>query len=185
MKTLFLTLAMLPAFIFVFGQNYTSGQNGGETQSDFYSPSKVYYGGGLNLTFGSITEVGISPLVGYKVTPQFSVGSQLTYQYFKYDRSNYDYSATNYGASLFSRYRFVPQVYGHIEFSMMNYEFQDYYGGSNREWVPFLFVGGGFSQPISNNTWVNAQLLFDVIQDENSPFEDWEPFYSIGIGVGF
>jgi len=28
-------------------------------------------------------------------------------------------------------------------------------------------------------------LLFDVIQDENSPFEDWEPFYSIGIGVGF
>ncbi|MCK3684400.1 hypothetical protein [Maribellus sp. YY47] len=185
MKTLFLTLAMLSAFIVAFGQNYTSAQKRGEGQSEDYSPSKVYYGGGLNLTFGSITEVGISPLVGYKATPQFSVGSQLTYQYFRYDRAGYDYSATNYGGSLFSRYRFVPQLYGHVEFSMMNYEFQSVYTGSNRDWVPFLFVGGGFSQPISKNTWINAQLLFDVIQDENSPFEDWEPFYTIGIGVGF
>jgi hypothetical protein len=27
--------------------------------------------------------------------------------------------------------------------------------------------------------------LFDVIQDENSPYEDWDPIISIGGGVGF
>ncbi len=185
MKKAFLTLVIAATVAFVYGQNNTTAQKSAGSPNEVYTPSKFYYGGGLNLTFGSVTEVGISPLIGYKVTPQFSVGSQLTFEYFKYDRGSYDYNATNYGASLFTRYRFVPQVYAHMEFSMMNYDFQTYQGDSNRDWVPFLFVGGGFSQPLSKNTWVNAQLLFDVIQDENSPYKDWEPFYTIGVGVGF
>ena len=185
MKKLLLSFVVLAAVIAASGQDYDYSGNRDKSQTDYFSPSRFYYGGGLNLTFGSITEVGVSPMIGYKITPQFSFGSQLTYQYFKYDQGYYDYKATNYGASLFSRYRFIPQLYGHIEYSMMNYEFQNYAGMSNREWVPFLFVGGGFSQPIANNTWINAQLLFDVIQDENSPYDDWEPFYTIGIGVGF
>ncbi|MFV0590587.1 MAG: hypothetical protein ACK5M7_04320 [Draconibacterium sp.] len=185
MKKLLLTIAIISVVISSYAQNYFSTQEDENTAAETYTPSKVYYGGGINLTFGSVTEVGISPLVGYKVTPQLSVGSQLTYEYFKVKRSGYDYSATNYGASAFTRYRFVPQLYGHLEFSMMNYEFQNYMGKNSRDWVPFLFVGGGFSQPISKNTWINAQLLFDVIQDENSPYDDWEPFYTIGFGVGF
>ncbi len=184
MKKILLTVVLAAAFVLANAQSYSQTGTSSETD-DIFSPSKIYYGGGLNLTFGSITEVGISPMIGYKVTPQFSVGSQLTYQYYKYDQGSYDYKATNYGASVFSRYRFIPEIYGHVEFSMMNYEFQNYYSGSSRDWVPFLFVGGGFSQPISNNTWINAQLLFDVIQDENSPYDDWEPFYTIGFGIGF
>jgi len=27
--------------------------------------------------------------------------------------------------------------------------------------------------------------LFDVIQDDNSPYENWDPIISIGAGVGF
>jgi hypothetical protein len=29
------------------------------------------------------------------------------------------------------------------------------------------------------------EVLFDVLQDSNSPYEDWAPFVSIGVGVGF
>jgi hypothetical protein len=67
----------------------------------------------------------------------------------------------------------------------MNYKM--FYGvdDSNREWVSFLFLGGGFSQPISKNTWFTAEVLFDVLQNENSPYAAWEPFFSVGFGVGF
>ena len=67
----------------------------------------------------------------------------------------------------------------------MNYKFYNDLGGSERKWVPFLFLGGGMSQPISPNTWFNAQVLFDVLQNENLPYSSWEPFFSVGFGVGF
>ena len=55
----------------------------------------------------------------------------------------------------------------------------------DRKVAPMFFVGGGYSQPISRNTWLNAQVLFDVLNHENSPYKDWEPYFSLGIGVGF
>ena len=58
-------------------------------------------------------------------------------------------------------------------------------GGSERDWVPFLFLGGGYIQPLGDRTWLTVEILFDVLQDDKSPYEDWEPFLSIGVGVGF
>ena len=49
----------------------------------------------------------------------------------------------------------------------------------------FTFVVGGYSRQIGKNTRLNAQILWDVLQDSNSPYKTYEPFYSIGIGVGF
>jgi hypothetical protein len=148
--------------------------------------SKFYYGGYLNLTFGSYTAIGVSPLIAYKINPKLSAGTTLTYEYISDNRyAGYTYKASNYGASIFSRYRIIPQIYLHAEFSEMNYDSYASYGDNNRYWVPFLFLGGGFSQPISPNTWVNTQILFDVIQNENSPYSRGAPFFSIGFGVGF
>jgi hypothetical protein len=67
----------------------------------------------------------------------------------------------------------------------MNYKLFDSTGDSDRQWVPFLFLGGGFSQPITKNTWFTAEVLFDVLQNEHSPYKSWEPFFSVGFGVGF
>jgi hypothetical protein len=151
-----------------------------EVQELGFDKSKVYYGGYMNLSFGTFTVIGVQPLVGYKFTPQLSAGIQLSYEYSSYDNT----SASNYGGSLFGRYRILPQLYGHAEFSAINYD-PIYSVENNRTWVPFLFLGGGYSQPISKNVWLNAQVLFDVLQVENSPYESWEPFFSIGFGVGF
>lgn len=150
-----------------------------------FDKSKLYYGGYLNLSFGSYTRIGIEPLVGYKLTPKFSLGGKLSYNYVNDKRYDQEYSSNNYGFSVFSRYRVTSRLYGHAEFSSVNYEFFYTDGSSNREWVPFLFLGGGFSQPITKNSWLTAEVLFDVLQDENSPYKDWEPFFSIGVGVGF
>lgn len=150
-----------------------------------FDKSKLYFGGYANMSFGKYTVIGVQPLVGYKLIPQFSVGAKLSYEYIEDKRYVEDYSTSNYGASVFSRLRILPTLYAHAEFSSMNYDLQYSAGESNRKWIPFLYVGGGYSQRISKNTYLNAQILFDVINNNNSPYKDWEPYYSVGIGVGF
>jgi hypothetical protein len=150
-------------------------------ETEGFDKTRLYYGGYMNLSFGTYTAIGIEPLVAYKFTPQFSLGVKLTYEYSNYDIS----SASSYGGSLFGRYRVMPRLYVHAEFSEVNYELFYYSGVTHRTWVPFLFLGGGFSQPVSENVWLNTQILFDALQNENSPYERWEPFFSIGFGVGF
>lgn len=147
--------------------------------------SKLYFGGNIGLTFGSYTMIGVYPLVGYKLTPKLSAGLKLSYQYVSDSRYSQTYTTSNYGWSVFSRYRLIPSLYVHAEYEMINYELYNYDGTSNREWVPFLLLGAGYSQSIGGAAWVNVQVLFDVLQDENSPYNQWDPFFSVGVGVGF
>jgi hypothetical protein len=139
----------------------------------------------LGFSFGNYTMIAVRPLIGYKVTPKLSAGLKFSYEYIQDKRYSETYTTSNYGVSVFSRYRIVPQLYVHAEYAAFNYELYNPLGESNREWVPFLFVGAGYSQPIGGNAWLNAQVLFDVLQSSKSPYNDWEPFYSIGVGVGF
>ncbi len=186
MKFVILLLITSCISVFASAQNTdtTYVEDPFEKQSSF-DKSKLYYGGYVNVAFGSYTVIGATPLVGYKVSPKFSVGTQLTYEYVKDKRYSFTEEYSNYGLSVFTRYRVIPQLYAHAEFSEMNYKLYYSDGGSTREWVPFLWLGGGFSQPVSRNTWFNIQVLFDVINHENSPYRDWEPYYSVGFGVGF
>ncbi|MCF6356403.1 MAG: hypothetical protein L3J54_01230 [Draconibacterium sp.] len=150
-----------------------------------FDKSKMYFGGYANMSFGSYTVIGVQPLVGYKLTPKFSIGGKVSYEYIKDKRYLEDYTTSNYGASVFSRLRILPTFYGHVEFSSMSYDLYDAEGNNSRKWVPFLYVGGGYSQRLTKNSYLNAQILFDVINSDNSPYKSWEPYYSVGIGVGF
>ena len=146
---------------------------------------KIYFGGNIGLSFGSYTMIGVYPLIGYKFTPKLSAGIKLAYEYITDKRYSTNYTTSNYGGSIFTRYRLIPAVYLHAEYATLNYELYNAIGESNREWVPFLLVGVGYSQSVGGNVWVNAQVLFDVLQSSKSPYNDWEPFISVGEGVGF
>ena len=142
----------------------------------------IFYGGYINLSFGSYTVIGIEPMVGYKLTPKLSTGVKVRYNYIKDDRYAQSYSTSTYGGSIFGRYLVTPKFYAQAEAASYNYE---YYLSGERDWVPFVLLGGGFIQPLGERTWLNVEILFDVLQDDKSPYEDWEPFFSIGIGAGF
>jgi hypothetical protein len=146
---------------------------------------KIYYGGNMGLTVGTYTRIGVYPLIAYKITPKLSVGLKFAYEYIRDNRYDGTYQTSNYGASIFSRYRIIPPIYVHVEYAQLNYELYNAIGESNREWVPFLLVGGGYSQRLSPNTWLNIEVLFDVLQDERSPYTAWNPIFSVGVGVGF
>ena len=158
-------------------------------------PSKWYYGGTVGFNFwGDYFYLSVNPLIGYQVSPKFSVGGKVQYAYI--NDSRYDpleLTSHNYGAGIFARFRPIYQVYLHAEFDYASYEnYTVYtplvgqpYAESERNWVPFLLLGGGFVQRVGPNASVYVEVLFDVIQDENSPYEDWDPIISVGGGVGF
>lgn len=145
---------------------------------------RLYFGGYFNLSLGKYTLLGIEPMVGFKLTQRLSVGAKIRYDYISDKRYSETYNASNYGASLFTRFN-LKRIYLHAEYAGYNYKLYNELGNSHREWIPFLFLGAGFSQRLGGRTSLNAQILFDVLHDDGSPYGNWEPFYSIGIGVGF
>ena len=183
-KSVIIAMFLIYVFQYVKAQDTTQVASANTEQKTPLS-EKIYYGGNIGLSFGSYTMIGIYPLIAYKMTPKLSIGAKIAYEYIQDKRYSETYSTSNYGASIFTRYRVLRPLYLHVEFAGLNYELYDILGESNREWIPFLFVGAGYSQPIGKNTWLNVQILFDVLQNEKSPYENWTPFYNVGIGVGF
>jgi len=146
---------------------------------------KIYFGGGIGLSIGTYTRIAIYPMIGYKIVPKLSAGLEIGYEYISDNRYDQHYNTSNYGGSVFTRYRVIPQIFLHAEYAMYNYEL--YYADqtSSREWIPFLFLGGGYSQSIGPRTWAYASVKFDVLQNDNSPYKNWAPFWSVGISHGF
>jgi len=147
--------------------------------------SPIYYGGTIGFNFGDFTRISVNPMVGYRVTPQLSAGVKVGYEYVRDKRFDETFTSHNFGGSAFGRYRFIPQLYVHAEFAYIGYDLPVSPTDSEREWVPFLLLGGGYVQRISPKASAYVEVLFDVLQDSKSPYEDWEPWVSVGVGVGF
>lgn len=156
-----------------------------QNQKSSKKNEKIYYGGYANFSFGKYTVIGIEPLIGYKLLPKLSFGGKISYEYVNDKRYDIRNEVSNYGFSIFSRLRIGRKLYAHIEYSKMNYRLYDSIGNSERNWLAFFYLGGGISQPISKNVSINAEVLWDLNQDEDSPYKTVEPFFSVGIGVGF
>lgn len=147
--------------------------------------NKVFYGGTLGLSFGDYFRLAVTPMVGYKLSPRVSLGLKVQYEYTVDSRYAQEVTSHNYGGSVFARYRIHPKVYVHAEFAEMSYKYASGNFTSERQWVPFILLGGGFVQPVSASTALFVEVLFDVLQDDKSPYAAWTPWISVGVGVGF
>ena len=147
-------------------------------------PSKVYWGGELGLSFGSYFRISVVPLVGYKVTPQFHVGGKIGLSYIEDKRYQTKITSFNYGGSIFARYLLIKGLYAHAEYVYWSYKYQTENLEGQRTWVPFFLVGGGYIQPISPTASLFVEILWDVLGDDNSPYNSSEPWVKVGVGVG-
>jgi hypothetical protein len=185
---------IITLFVFVFAialhaQQDTSKTNYASPQ--FSKPRKTmsnrfYYGGGIGASFSSnYWAVSLRPMFGYKLTQKFSLGMEIMYEYVSDSRYHNTYNYSNYGGSVFARYRVIPSLYFHAEYATYNYDYYTAYNNGEREWIPFLLVGAGYSQRIGRNTYTYAQVLWDVLQDDRSPYRSGEPWVTFGISYGF
>lgn len=149
---------------------------------------KIYFGGNLGLSFGTVTSVAIEPMVGWKWTPKLSTGFIYSFWYFNDKRYIDEYKSSSHGIRIFNRYRIIPQAYAHVEYAMFWYDnlYDADLGTSGKQSVPYLFLGGGLSQPLGGRATLFAQILYDVIQDSRSIYRSNNDLYfTMGVGVGF
>lgn len=121
---------------------------------------KFYFGGGGSLGGGTGTfNISVSPLIGYKITDDFSVGLQLTYQYYqeKYRNPSITYKVSNYGGGPFIRYNITQNLFGYTQYEYLNIGLR-VAGEEIRRDYSSMFVGGGYSVPIGN-----GKLAFNVL----------------------
>ena len=161
-----LTLLLLAASFSSFSQydpDYSDEEK--EDLKGLPLKERLYTGGNFWANFGTFTNVEISPLLGYRITSDYSVGIGLKYNYFSDRRFSPALTSSIYGGSVFTRYRFLDKLVAHAEFEMLNISNFNSISSSGRAWIPVGLVGGGYA---SNGFQVLA--LYDLIDDPNNPY---------------
>lgn len=138
--------------------------NDEEDLSQLSFKDRLYTGGNFWASFGTFTNLEISPLLGYRVTKDYSVGMGLKYNYFKRNLAPV-FSTSIYGGSAFTRYSFFDRLVAHAEFELLSVELFNGAQASQRTLVPIGLVGGG----VTINGF-QALLLYDLIGDVNNPY---------------
>jgi len=134
---------------------------------------RLFFGGDVGLSFGTITYIKISPILGFHVSDRFSVGAGPSYQYYK-DNRYIGLESSIYGGSVFGRFFLLENVFLQSEFEVLNLE-ELYHTSSadfapERVTIPVWFVGGGVSQRTPNGSGFFIGVFYDLIGDINSPY---------------
>ncbi|MBC35306.1 MAG: hypothetical protein CL663_04610 [Bacteroidetes bacterium] len=171
-KKLFFTLAFIMV-LFLMPQSVNAQYN---------SPaSNVYVGGSFGLQFGTEDIIDVSPMIGFWVTPFFTIGTGLSYQYYSTTINNLDYTDHIYGARVFGRLYFLDMFYLHSEYEYLS--LKEINAGSNvqRFNQTNLLVGGGYREWVGPNMFMSFTVLWNLNDKYNNASD--KPIYRVGFGV--
>jgi hypothetical protein len=126
-----------------------------------------YFGGGFGLNSGSINGVnyfyfGVSPIIGYMITPQLSAGTGLSWNRTSYSDSR-GTVLNQYGISPFVRYNF-NQLFAYGEY---NYISTPTLISTQTRTFNRMLLGLGYTQSIGGRGAINAVALYDVLYDQS------------------
>jgi hypothetical protein len=145
---------------------------------------RLIVGGNLGMQFGRYTFVDISPLVGYRLTNQFIVGLGATYIYYSVDDAFFKYNTHIFGGRTFAKYYLFENLFAHVEYELLNMEVvDDLTYQLVRTNIPSLFIGGGYRQMIGGRSAFELLLLYNVMEERNSPYQN--PIVRAGFIFGF
>ncbi len=145
--------------------------------------SKFFFGGNFGLQFGNVTFIEASPTFGYRLTPKLAVGAGIIFQYAKFSADVYGIPLTTTvaGSKFFGRYVVYENLFLTAEPQFLSVQTYDFNFNKVRRIVPVLFVGGGYRQPLGERSFVTISLLYDLIDEPDSPYN--QPY--IGLGFNF
>ena len=181
-------LSIIFFFILLFYVNNLSAQEE-ETSSDNKKLSNRFFtGGNIGLQFGSQTMIEASPILGYKITDNFSAGTGITYQYYRLNLYGTILKTSIYGGSVFARYYIFENLFVHGEYEVLNMEtaFFDpgyFYHKEKRYWVGSVLGGCGYRQSIGGNSFFNIVVLYNFNDNPYSPYNG-PLIYRVGIDIG-
>lgn len=178
MKRLFLALFFISSASLLFAQEDSTGERGGFKKENFFA------GGSISLGFGSNSfQIGGNPMFGYSLTHWADVGLVVNYIYTSYKDiygSGDKLRESLYGGGFFTRVfpvRFLF-VQGQIEQNFIRQKYV-YSSGGNSEVAhanaTSLLVGAGYTtgrQPGSGGAYGYLSIMYDVLDDKQSPYTD-------------
>jgi len=190
------TLLFLLIFTHQAFSQYTSEESNQKEKnplSKLQFKDRLYTGG--NVAFSAQNSwffVEASPYVGYRVTHNYSVGLGAKYIYVGSRQQGVNWSI--YGGSLFNRYKFNESLFAHAEFEFLraydlNPNSPNYYA---RDYAKMFFIGAGYNSSIGGAASIQIMVLYDLIDDVNSPYQSNYLFgpvgppivYRVGINIG-
>lgn len=166
-------------------------------------PSRIIVGGWGLFGIGSgVTNLGITPILGYRITDNFSAGIGFGYQYlrvkdfflvttsFTGPKERRPLNAHFYSPSVWARHIIWNNIFAHVEYEHNISSYKDYINNTLVDppyevrnvtmSVPCLLLGGGLRQPVGERSSFVFMALYDVLQNEYSPYRN-----TIAIRVGF
>lgn len=212
---------LLTGLLFVFAATAThaqddviyssSGKPLNKTQKNIKSdklidPNRLVFGGWGVFGIGTgFVNVGVTPILGYRITDNFLMGVGFGYQYLRIKDYNTvivnpnngaeEYrplSANIYSPSVWARHIIWNNLFAHAEYEH-NIMSQTTYTNDYTKYntlpiikdkqsvgVPSLLLGAGLRQPISARSSFVFMVLYDVLQDKRSPY-----FNTVAIRFGF
>ncbi len=145
---------------------------------------RLIYGGNLGLVIGTSTYINVSPMVGYKVTPDFSAGTGIIFEYMNDKRYTPTFETAIFGAKLFAQQVLFDFAVLYGEFNLISLETKYYhwekYPEQKRFLLPVPWVGGGIHQRMGNGG-VSLMVLFNLNSSKHSPY----PPYELRVGFFF
>ena len=182
----FLLLAILLCFNNdAFAQRKKKKKKKSETDEYFDESGgfkhRLWYGGGFTLGFSgannsSVFQLGVSPMVGYKITPDFSIGPRLSilYTYYRLEVFPGDVQSQDplsFGFGAFSRYKVYQSFFAHVEYEFENEANFVLINGDLavlRREQNNLFVGGGYNSSAGGPFGYEILLLYNLLLPENT-----------------
>ncbi len=151
---------------------------------------RMYVGGNFGLQFGTLTDIEVSPHLGYYIYPRWSAGFGITYEYYNKKASYYNpfvIKTHMYGWNLFTTVDLIPDlgkifragsgvaILGHAEYERLSLEriyFEYPYNNTGRFWMDSFLVGGGIKQAIGKRSSIYIMVLWNINETINSPYSN-------------
>jgi hypothetical protein len=132
---------------------------------------RIFTGGNVGFgIFNNLLYLDLAPIVGYKFTTKLGAGVGVRYSLLR--DLQYKINQSNYGGSLFARYKLISQIFLHAELeALRSYDFNilsPNYGERAMAYMGFVGAGYSFGEGVS----FNVLVLYDLIDHVNSPYRN-------------
>ncbi|MFZ2340704.1 MAG: hypothetical protein WAW07_13400 [Bacteroidales bacterium] len=137
---------------------------------------RLFYGGNLNLQFGTYTDIQVSPVIGLWVLPRVGIAIGPDFQYYKLS----SISTFIYGGKTYLEYLFLQDfdnviplgmhvgLFLHAEYDLLSLEssfFKDPPYDSDRFLAGTVLAGGGIRQQLGERSSLNMSFLWTLNSD--------------------
>ena len=153
-----------------------------QEKSEITWHDRLFFGGNLGLQFGPTTQIALTPLIGYRISPSLSAGVGLKYEYYSEDYIDMKFNTSIFGCSVFTSYTFFKNmvanglgftIQGEDEILSLERRYFNYAvpaDSHSRIFINSILLGGGIKEHLGGRNSMYLLLLWNLTETKHSPY---------------